>query len=170
MNQPRLITLLLLFLAGCGTQEKKSDRTDAETAREAFFNNLKPPAETAAKLKATSAPFDSTLLNDPRVWTSYTTNEVKAAANLGIYLSDLNYSVAYDQKKITRAIFPAAQQLSRVAGIEKTTLDFLIKRYNDNINQNDSVMAVIGNLYLKATRDLKGTKREKMAGIATSAY
>jgi hypothetical protein len=171
MSLPRLITILLLFAAGCGTQEKKSGSTDAtETAHEAFFNNLRPPAETAATLKATYAPFDSTLLNDPRVWTSYSTNEVKAAANLGIYLSDLNYSVAYDQKKTTRAIFPAAQQLSRVAGIEKTTLDFLTKRYNDNINQNDTAMAVIGSLYLKATRDLKGTKREKMAGIATSAY
>src|SRR6185436_9958138 len=133
---------------------------------EAFFNNLAAPAELAAQLQATSAEFVPGLLNDAQKWGSYATDEVKAAANLGVYLSDLNYCVAYKQTDRTKALFEAAHQLSKAVGIEKTTLDFLLQRYHDNLTQNDTAAAIIGTLYLKATRDLKGTTRETLAGIA----
>lgn len=138
--------------------------------REAFFNNLMEPAEAAAKLQLTGAEFNRNLMNSPQSYPQYTKNEVKAAANLGVYLSDLNYCIAYKQTADTKEYFTAVHELSIVTGIEKSILEFLTKRYNDNITQNDSVKNIVTDLLAKSTRDLQGTEREKLAGIAMGAY
>ena len=88
---------------------------------------------------------------------------------MGIYLSDLNYSVAYKQKN-TKEYFTAAHELSKATGMEQGTLDFLSQRYNDNIAHNDSVKSVMKDLLSKSTQGLQGTEREKLAGVAMAAY
>jgi hypothetical protein len=109
-------------------------------------------------------------LNDPKNVASYANNEVKAAANLGVYLADLNYSIAYKQSEHVKSIFPAAHTLSKSVGIEQGILDFLMKRYNDNLAKNDSVKAVVDELYKSTTKDVEGSTREKLVGIAMSTY
>jgi hypothetical protein len=141
-----------------------------ENERKAFFNSLLTPSDAAARLQATGADFNASLLNDPKKFASYSGNEAKAAANLGIYLADLNYAIAYKQSDHIKAIFPAAHALSKSVGIEQTVLDFLMKRYNDNLAKNDSVKAVVDDLFAKTTRDVEGTSREKAVGIAMSGY
>jgi len=169
-----LFLLSLVVLLSC--QKNKESATETTTSstfeneRQAFFNNLVAPAQAAAGLEATAAEFNGSLLNDPKNFSSYSSNEIKAAANLGVYLSDLNYCIAYKQEAKIKEIFPAAHALSTVIGIEKGTLDFLMKRYQDNLAQNDSVKAVVDALYTKATRDLQGSDREKLVGIAMAAY
>jgi len=165
----------LIILFSC---QKKSEETTTEAPatpsfeneRKAFFNSLLTPSDAAARLEATGADFNASLLNDPKKVASYANNEVKAAANLGVYLADLNYSVAYKESDHVKAIFPAAHTLSKSIGIEQGILDFLMKRYNDNLAKNDSVKAVVDELYASATKDAEGTTREKLVGIAMSAY
>lgn len=175
----KLIALAcLIVLFSC---QKKSEETTTtteappatpsfETERKAFFNSLMTPGNLAGGLQATGAEFNASLLNDPKNYDAYSKDEVKAAANLGVYLSDLNYSVAYQQSKHVKEIFPAANALSKSVGIEQTVLDFLMKRYNENLSKNDSVKSVVEELYTRATRDVEGTDREKAVGIAMSAY
>ena len=168
-----LASLIILF--SC---QKKSEETTTEAPatpsfeneRKAFFNSLATPSDAAARLQATGADFNASLLNDPKKVASYANNEVKAAANLGVYLADLNYSIAYKQSEHVKAIFPAAHTLSKSVGIEQGILDFLMKRYNDNLAKNDSVKAVVDELYTSATKDVEGTTREKLVGIAMSTY
>ena len=109
------------------------------------------PAEAAAQLQATGADFNASLMRDPKKYAQYMSDSVKAAANMGIYLSDLNYSVAYKQAANTKEYFTAAHELSKAIGGEKGTLEFLMKRYNDNIPQNDSVKSVVKDLLEKST-------------------
>ncbi len=168
-----LASLIILF--SC---QKKSEETTTEAPatpsfeneRKAFFNSLLRQSDAAARLQATGADFNASLLNDPKNFASYANNEVKAAANLGVYLADLNYSIAYKQSDHVKAIFPAAHTLSKSVGIEQGILDFLMKRYNDNLAKNDSVKAVVDGLYASATKNVEGTTREKLVGIAMSAY
>lgn len=170
-----IVTLMALSIVIFACQPKdKADEAKSTAAfekeRAAFFENLTAPSEAAAQLQATAAEFNATLLHDPKVYSSYTADDVKAAANLGIYLSDLNYSVAFKQSANTRELFQAAHDLSKVIGIEQSILDFLMQRYSENINQNDSAKAVIDELFAKSTTGLQGTDREKLVGIAMSAY
>jgi hypothetical protein len=168
-----LASLIILF--SC---QKKSEETTTEAPatpsfeneRKAFFNALATPSDAAARLQATGADFNASLLNDPKNVASYANNEVKGAANLGVYLADMNYSIAYKQSDHVKAIFPAAHTLSQSVGIEQGILDFLMKRYNDNLAKNDSVKAVVDGLYASATKNVEGSTREKLVGIAMSAY
>jgi hypothetical protein len=169
------LIFFLLSLAIISCQKKEASNETAESAsfeneRQSFFNNLQKPGEVAARLQATAAEFNPSLLNDPKNFGAYSSDEVKAAANLGVYLSDLNYCIAYKQADHIKEIFPAAHALSKSIGLEQGILDFLMKRYNDNLAHQDSVKAVVDALYAKATKDLQGTDREKLVGIAMSAY
>jgi hypothetical protein len=171
----KLFCITLLMTLVCSCQQKKENQPSNtspsfEAERNAFFNNLKSPAEIAEKLKATSVEFDASLMSDPRSFAAYANNPTKAAANLGIYLSDLNYSVAYQQASHTKELFNAAYELSKVMGLEKKVLDFLMQRYANNIDQNDSVKVVVNTLFEKSTRGLVGTDRERLVGIAMAAY
>ena len=173
----KLIALAgLIILFSC---QKKSEETTTEapaatpsfeSERKAFFNSLATAGDAAAGLQATGAEFNGSLLNDPKNFGNYTSNETKAAANLGIYLSDLNYCIAYKKSDNVKAIFPAAHALSKSVGIEQGILDFLMKRYNDNLAKNDSVKAIVDDLYAKTTKDVEGSSREKAVGIAMSTY
>ncbi|HEY5748771.1 MAG TPA: hypothetical protein VIU12_22030 [Chryseolinea sp.] len=175
----KIVFILLLGSVAVSCQKSKettesangSDTTTAyDEQRKMFFNNLMEPAEVAAQLQFTAAEFNPALMSDPKGYVQYTGNEVKAAANLGIYLSDLNYSIAYKQAATTKEYFTAAHELSKAIGGEKGVMEFLMKRYQDNINQNDSVKNVVGDLLKKSTSQLQGTEKEKLAGIAMAAY
>ena len=170
--------LLILFLAGListSCQKKDENSTSPETKaftseKNAFFSYLKNPTETSSTLSRIPGGFDSTLMNDPTHFIHYTGNTVRAAANLGIYLSDLNYCILFEKSTITKEYFLASQELSKAIGIEKRILEFLMKRYTESLDKNDSVRAVVNQLFEKSTRDLQGTDREKLAGIAMAAY
>lgn len=168
-----ILFLTMLVLSCQKNQENKEEEQVSETfdqQRDAFFENMLAPGEAAARLQATAAEFNASLMNDPMHAAHYTATKVKAASNLGIYLADLNYSVAYKQSGNTKELFKAALELSKTVGIEQTMLTFLSERYNKNISENDSVKAVINELFKKSTTDLKGTDRESLVGIAMAAY
>ena len=174
MKKLLFVLLFGALMTGC---QKKTETVETppvssqfENERQAFFNNLVAPSEAAARLQATAADFNASLLSDPKNYGSYSGNEVKAAANLGIYLADLNYCIAYKQESQIKELFPAAHALSKSVGIEQGVLDFLMKRYSDNLAQHDSVKAVVDALYASSTKNLQGTEREKLVGIAMAAY
>ncbi|HEU5291393.1 MAG TPA: hypothetical protein VFU05_12165 [Cyclobacteriaceae bacterium] len=169
----KLLSLLVLTTLVLSCQKNKETAQDSQAfdqQRDSFFANMLTPGEAAAALQATAAEFNPNLMNDPKLSSGYSTSDVKAAANLGVYLADLNYSVAYKQSANTKELFTASQELSQAIGIQQSILTFLSKRYNDNIAQNDSVQAVINELFKKSTADLKGTDREKLVGIAMAGY
>ena len=179
MKKILFVLLLASFTQSCQKKQETSetetqtpapDSTTFTNERNTFFSNLLAPAEVAAQLQATGAEFNASLMSDPKKYSQYTSNEVKAAANMGIYLSDLNYSVAYKKSANTKEYFTAAHELSKATGMEQGTLDFLAQRYNNNIAQNDSVKSVMKDLLSKSTQGLQGTEREKLAGAAMAAY
>ena len=173
-----LFVLLLGSLTLSCQKSKENSENQATTPesttftneRNTFFNNLLAPSEAAAQLQATGAEFNASLMHDPKKYAQYSSNDVKAAANMGIYLSDLNYSVAYKKSANTKEYFTAAHELSKAIGMEQGALDFLSQRYNNNIAQNDSVKSVMKDLLAKSTQSLQGTEREKLAGAAMAAY
>ncbi|MBK8292446.1 MAG: hypothetical protein IPK96_17420 [Flammeovirgaceae bacterium] len=167
-----LLFLVTLVWSCHSSKENKEEEQVSESfdqERDAFFTSMLTFTETAAKLQATAAEFNATFMNDPTLFNKYT-SDAKAAANLGIYLADLNYSLAYKQSAHAKELFTAAQELSKSIDIEQSVLFFLSVRYEDTISQNDSVQAVLNKQFKKSATDLKGTDREKLVGIAMAAY
>lgn len=168
-----LALLILAFFASCGGKQAEKDKAVAESAdtqRDAFFANVHSPRQVAAFLQSIAADYNPSLLSDPSKFSSYTTSDVKAAANLGIYLSDMNYCIAYKKGEATKGYVNAVLELGATMGLQKDVLQYIGKRYEGNINQNDSLKAAYDQLYNAATSSLKGTDKEKLVGIAIAAY
>jgi hypothetical protein len=168
-----LLIVLLAGLAACKSKDKNavSPETEAFTAeRNAFFNYLKKPEDARLRLKPAAAFFDSSQLHDPGLVYQYAGNDIKAAANLGIYLADLNYCILFEKSHFTQKYFTATVELSEVVGIEKTALEFLKKRYAETMDRTDSVQAIVDSLFARSVRDRQGTLKEKLAGIAMATY
>ncbi len=167
------ILLLASTLLACQQGKQQSDTRQTlnfEAARSNFFNGLVNPSEVARQLQTVAPQFRPDLLSDPKMFSHYASNEVKAAANLGIYIADLNYAIAYSQSALVKEYFEASYELSRAAGMEKSMLEFLKTRYEANLSKNDSVKAVVDDLLARSTRGFQGTQRERQAGIAMAAY
>ncbi len=172
MKKLLLVSILNLILFSCG-RKSDTDATAESNAfaleREIFFTSLKTPDEIAA-LKPGITGFDASMLNDVERFHHYTNNNVTAAANLGIYISDLNYCILLKQREETKKYFQAVFELSKAIKIEQSILTFLMIRYEKNMEQNDSVKAVVNQLFSQSTEGLKGTDRERLAGIAMAGY
>jgi hypothetical protein len=110
------------------------------------------------------------MLSNPQHFYRHANSNVSAAANLGVYISDLNYCTLFKQPAQTKKYFQAAYELSKAIQIEKGILEFLMKRYETNIEQNDSVKVVVNQLFSQSTLGLQGTNRERLAGIAMAGY
>ena len=164
----KLIIVLLASSVILSCKKKEEVTFDAEKA--AFFDNLIDATEAAARIQATGAEFNDSLLSDPANAGRYAGDPIKASANLGIYLSDLNYSIAFKQSATTSELFGAAHTLSQTVGVEHSILQFLMERYTNNLQQNDSAQAIVHELFQRSTFYLKGTDRENMVGIAMCAY
>lgn len=167
--------LSLLLLNACGpkqeTETEDEQVSEAFTAeRDNFFKSILEPDETAAMLMSIGADYNASLLYDPSKWSTYTSSNEKSAAMLGIYLADLNYSVAFKQSDKTEALFEAIHSLSLQIGIEKSVLQFLMDRYKNNIDQNDSLEASMNEMYSNAIQSTRGTDREILTGIAIGTH
>jgi hypothetical protein len=163
MKKILFFVVLVFITQSCQkAKENTADNAVDETAfadeRKAFFNALKEPGEIAGQIEATAAEFSPSLMSDPKNSGVYISNEVKSAANLGVYLSDLNYCIAYKQRDLSKEYFAASHELSKAIGVDRAVLEFLIKRYNDNLEQNDSLKAVVTDLWIKSSRDFQGTE------------
>src|SRR5882672_11380115 len=143
-----LVLLLTLGVSSCQNKQAATENPagDLAVVRDAIFAKMITPGEAAAKLKSIGAEFNATLLNDAGKFSNYTTAENKTAANLGIYLSDLNYCVAYQQKEATRNYFKASLELAKTLGAKKEMLDFITTRFEQNIEKNDSVKNYLAKL------------------------
>ncbi len=175
MKSILLLFFLATFIISCERKPASESGSNSESAafaleRENFFTSLKNPSEAVTKVIPGLMGFDSTMLNDPAHFYRYTVNDVKAAANLGIYISDLNYCVMFKQSASSKKYFEALYELSKVIRIEKGILEFLMNRYQTNMEQNDSVKSVVNQLFEQSTLGLQGTDRERLAGIAMAGY
>ncbi len=176
IQQLSFLFLSLLLLNACGPKQETKSEEDEQISeafgeqRQEFFNSILEPDETAAMLMSIGADYNPNLLYDPSKWSTYTSSKNKSAAMLGIYLSDLNYSVAFKQSDKTGELFEAIHSLSLQIGVEKSVLQFLMDRYKNNIDQNDSLEASMKELYSNAIQSTRGTDREILTGIAIGTH
>src|SRR5688572_6361088 len=129
LQMKKILIVLVLGILATSCQKSTTNTETQETQafqaqRDAFFNNLMAPAEVAAQIQFSAAEFNPALMSNPGNFSQYTGNPVKAAANMGVYLSDLNYSIAYRQSATTKQHFDAAYELSKAIGVDKEILGF----------------------------------------------
>lgn len=167
--------VLLIASLSCGRSRESQSHAEQqsnmfEVERDLFFGSLHNTVEVREVLGSVQNDFEAPILHDPAMKVNYMGNDIQAAANLGIYLSDLNYCILFEKKAEAKTYFETSYELSEVIQIEKKVLNFLMKRYENNLTQNDSLKAVVTQLLDQATLNLKDTDRERLAGIIMAGY
>ncbi len=168
----KISNLLLILLAStlifaCQSKDAKEkaqmeeDTKPLQEAAKKIMPNLPPPNEYAAILQSTGAEFNPLILNDVENMPGYLVPREKAVANLGVYFFDLGYCVAYQQRDHVDKYYDVCHNLAIELGIEKSFMEVIMLRFQENIEQNDSLKAYFRESYRKASNSIGSTEGER---------
>ncbi len=140
-----------------------ADTLHAKKVKKIFYN-VPSPIEMANLMQKADVQFDKTLLNPISNKDKYVTIE-KVALNLGVYGADLSYTRMFDQIQESVNILSAVRKLSDALGIPQDAGSFTISKMEDNMDNRDSLLAIITNTYASADSYLKENERGSTATL-----
>ncbi len=174
-NSLMLITLALLMVA-CGGNPKK-DRQEAEQAAfeeaeqkissdlDQVIKDLPSPTEVPYLLQATGSDFDVSLINGLSKLPNYETNEDEAALNLGVYATDMGYLLSYEKVSDSREYLAACQKLAEALGIASVFDVKTIEKFQANLNNSDSLNALLSTAIVDIESKLEESDRVSVAAL-----
>ena len=146
-----LLTTSLVLFTGCNTTQKKQDIglkvTDDIAPREDVVSDLSGyPVPTSYDITKyiyqAGAPYILSLSNGPEKAGEYITQRDKVL-NLGVYAADLCYATTYMMKQGTMNYLEASKILIEDLGISTTFNITYAERIEQNIDDRDSLIAVV---------------------------
>ena len=176
-----MLLMLSVFFCGCpsGQQGNIDEQalSEAETdiaekgSLEAKVTQAKnmlylipSPIETAMLLHKAGAEYDSDIVNAPQNVSKYDTKRSKSI-NLGIYGADLSYANMFEQSQEAMFIVSAAKKLAEGIGVMKAFDQSTMDRMEQNINDRDSMLHIISDVYWIADAYLKENENSTTAAL-----
>lgn len=120
--------------------------------------SIPSPIQTAILLKQSGAPYNKSMLNAPANVSKYST-DVKKALNLGIYGADLGYVILYQQTQDAIGYMSTVKKLGDDIGISGAFGESLIKRFEKNMDNRDSLMVLSSEAFRSSDAYLKNNDR-----------
>ncbi|MFK7951396.1 MAG: hypothetical protein AB8B73_01015 [Ekhidna sp.] len=167
LNQLKLGSFALassLFIASCGGGgQEKSENASSEfdsakeqiaTDVEKILMDLPPPSEVPYLLMAAGADFDGTIVNSMDKVDSYSSDVSKAALNLGVYATDIGYLSSYEKSEMALDYMGESQKLAAPVGVADAIDYGMVARFEKNMENKDSLTAVINDVMEKASQRL----------------
>jgi len=126
--------------------------------------NIPSPLETAFLVKDHGGPFQDQLLNNSDDVAKYATRH-QQAINLGVYSADLGFMLIFGQSQNSFSYLNACKKLGGNLGI--TGADYLdvFSRYEDHVDNRDSLMQMIGELNRASDAYLKDNEAEDISSL-----
>ncbi len=178
MKFSRLFYFILALAAGaliwsCGGNSNKDNSKDFENAEKESLQdqindviyNIPSPSEIPYLLEATGAEFNQTLINDRKKADSYASRSDKAALNLGVYAADIGYLSSYDKTQEAIDYLNACKALADNLGVIGTFDVELLKQFEANIANKDSLAALLNRTVQETDTYLKDDSRRKLAAL-----
>jgi hypothetical protein len=146
-----LLTTTLIVFSGCNNTQKKQDigipKVEEFTSREDVVKDLSgyevPTSYDITKyIYQSGAPYILSLSNGPEKAGEYITQRDKVL-NLGVYAADLCYATTYMMKQGTMNYLEASKTLIDDLGISTTFNTTYADRIEANIDNRDSLIAVV---------------------------
>jgi hypothetical protein len=146
-------TISLLLVVSCGSNKKQEENVadtfgieDYIKAAEAVEPNLNKVDQMFNILYMVHAGYYDVLTNDPYSAHNYKTSYPIAAANLGIYMTDIVYHLYGEANDNMFLTFAAAQELAKYIGIESEFATWTIENLEGTIEKRDTITHIFNNL------------------------
>jgi hypothetical protein len=130
--------------------------------------SIPPPTEIPYLLEATGAEFNQALINDRSKADQYATKNDKAALNLGIYAADIGYLSSYDKTQEAIDYLNACKSLADGLGVIGTFDIEVLKSFEANISNKDSLASLLNQTVQKTGTYLKDDSRNKLAALVVT--
>lgn len=145
-----------LILFSCNSGNKKTEATknvDIEqiiSAADAVSPDLNSIDDVIKTLEISHAKYYPVLCNDPYNAPNYLNDKSVAAANLGVYVTDIIYHTYGDATEAMYLAFSAAQELARYIGIESEFAATLLTELEGGSVSKDSLIMAFNDLMEKS--------------------
>ncbi len=174
--RPKLVFMGLLvssIMLSCAEEPKRKEKEDEKTEKkekkasnlfeiEGKVFSIPSPIQTAFLLKEVGTNYQSSLLNSTDKAASYITTQSKAL-NLGIYGADLGYATIYDQSQEAITYMAVSKRLTSELGISGLYDEAQLKRFESNIGNQDSLLALVSDAFKSADKYLKNNQQNDLS-------
>jgi hypothetical protein len=164
----------LLILQACGSsssdQNKNSDefkeaeQSLKEQIAEVVYN-IPAPSEIPYLLQATGAEFNQSLINPRTKVDQYANRSDKTALNLGVYAADIGYLSSYEKSQEAIDYLNSSKVLADNLGVIGSFDLSILKRFEENISNKDSLAFLLNETINKTENFLKDDSRNKLAAM-----
>ena len=137
---------------------------DRDGIGQPIFYNMYLEVELSSLFDAAGASFNQELLNSATKVPDYLTSS-QQAANLGIYAVDLSYARVFNQVQVATKYFHAMRKLAEALEIPLDYFENTIKRFENNNDNIDSLIALANEVYVTTDEYLKENRRNTTAAI-----
>ncbi len=129
-----------------------------------IFYNMYLSVELSSLFETAGAVFTPELLNQTEKTSEYITS-YKKAMNLGVFAVDLSYARAFEQFEVSGKYFNSMQVLSEQLGIPQNYFEETAQRFERNITNKDSLIAIANEVYYETEEYLKENERFATASV-----
>ncbi|MDP4685398.1 MAG: hypothetical protein NWQ55_13095 [Salibacteraceae bacterium] len=126
--------------------------------------NLPSPLETAFLLEKVDKQYNEGLLNKDVDATKYAT-KYSQAMNLGVYGADLGYALIHNQSQSAFQLLGVCKKLGTALGVSSSLYVDLMKRFEGNMENKDSLLIFISELNRLSDEYLKENEAEDVSSL-----
>jgi len=167
------LLMIMLLVLSCGTDKKQETASDefSEAATEikekveAIIYEIPSPSEIPFIIQATGADFIPQLVNDLSKAEKYTSSTKVAAMNLGVYASDIGYLVTYEKVQEALNYMDGCLDIGESLGLQSTIDASVIEKFEANLNNKDTLAAIINDAINQSDSYLKENERNNIAAL-----
>lgn len=161
-----------MLLYSCAEESKKPSKIEEKKSEEKDKNSnlleisgkifsIPSPIQTAFLLKEVGTDYNKTLLNNVGSYANYETTSSKAL-NLGIYGADLGYATIFDNTEDAIEYVAVSKRLSSDLGITNLFNEAMMKRFESNLGNQDSLLTLVSDAFKSADQYLKNSKQDEL--------
>jgi hypothetical protein len=170
-----LIFVTAVSISSCGgKKEEQTDETKVletqDTAKAGVLNvggqlfSVPSPIQTAMLIQKLGLPFNKSLLFPTNKSNAFNTDATRALM-LGVYGADLGYVSMYSQTQEALSYLASIKQLADKLGISSAFDETTLKRFENNLTNKDSLVALVGVAYRSSDNYLKNNKRLDISSL-----
>lgn len=174
MQKIIFFSIIIFLTSACNTsQEKKveASKTDQATTNsqdkklvEQIFYNVPSPLEMAQMTRDAGMQFNSELTN-PTEKKQYYIDQTTQALNLGVYGADLSYARIFDQVQEAVNFLAVIRELTESLQIPQDKETFALDKIEKHINNRDTLLHIITEIYSDMDIYLKENNRGIVAAM-----